>query len=76
MSNNRGGQGTVITKSYSSSVKYDGNGQPQKETYSSQSISQTDGRGKTIGEKKSAYQNSRTNEQKAAHERVLDNKGI
>lgn len=69
-----GGGGTVITKSYSSCVKYDQNGQPQKETYSTSSIQATDERGKRIGEKQSAYQNSKTREQKAAQERYLDNK--
>ena len=68
-------QGTVFTKSYSSSVKYDHNGVPQKEVYSSQSMSAIDDKGKKISEKQSAYQNSKTREEKAAHEKILDNKG-
>jgi len=38
-------------------------------------MSLTDKNGKRIGEKQSAYQNTKTKEEKAAHERHLDNKG-
>jgi len=69
------GSGTVIMKSYSSSVKYDRDGQPHKEEYSSQSMSTVDESGNRLGEKKSAYQNTKTREQKAAHEKVYDTKG-
>ena len=69
------GRGTVISsKSYSSTIQT-GDGQPQKEEYSSQSMSTVDETGKRLGEKKSAYQNTRTREQKAAHEKVYDIKG-
>jgi len=67
--------GTFISKSYVSKVKYDQNGQPHKETYHTQSISQTDKNGKRIKEKQQAYQNSKTGIQKAAHERMLDDRG-
>jgi len=72
---NRMGRGTVISsKSYSSSVQT-GNSQPEKEEYSSQSMRTFDEQGKVIGEKKSAYQNTKTKEQKAAHAKVYDTKG-
>jgi hypothetical protein len=58
-----------------SKVKYDGQGQPHKETYQTQSIKQIDREGKSIQEKQQAYQNSRTGVQKAAHERLLNEKG-
>ncbi len=67
--------GTFISNSYVSSVNYDNNGQPHKETYQSQSIRQTDNEGKRIQEKQQAYQNTRTGVQKAAHERMLNEKG-
>jgi hypothetical protein len=76
----RGGMGnmpgTVITKSYVSKVNYDDNGRPQKETYQSQSIKQTDRDGKSIKEKQHAYENTKSGLQKAAHERRLNDKGI
>jgi hypothetical protein len=67
--------GTFISKSYVSKVNYDQNGQPHKETYQTQSIRQTDKDGKKIQEKQQAYQNSKTGMQKAAHERLLNEKG-
>ena len=67
--------GTFISKSYVSSVKYDGTGRPHQEVYQSQSIKQTDKNGKKIQESQKAYQNSSTGVQKAAHERVLNDKG-
>lgn len=73
-----GGQnlpGTFISKSYVSSVKYDKNGKPHKEEFSSQSIKQTDKQGKKIQESQNAYQNSSTKVQKAAFERLLNDKG-
>ena len=68
--------GTVITKSYVSKVNYDQNGQPHKETYQTQSIKQTDREGKKIQEKQQAYQNTKSGVQKAAHERLLNEKGV
>jgi len=67
---------TVITKSYVSTVKYDKNGRPQKETYQTQSIKQTDNEGKKIQERQQAYQNTKSGIQKAAHERLLNDKGV
>lgn len=67
--------GTFISKSYVTKVKYNENGQPESETYQTQSIRQTDKDGKRIQEKQRAYQNTRTGEQKAAHERLLNDKG-
>ncbi len=69
-------KGTVITKSYVSKVNYDDSGRPQRETYQTQSIKQTDQDGKKIKEKQQAYQNSKSGVQKAAHERVLNDKGV
>jgi hypothetical protein len=66
---------TVIQKSYVSKVNYGGNGEPQKETYQSQSIKQIDREGKKIQEKQQAYQNTGTGVQRAAHERRLNDKG-
>ena len=66
---------TVIQKSYVSKVNYNQNGQPQKETFKSQSIKQIDSEGKKIQEKQQAYENTGTGIQKAAHERRLNEKG-
>ncbi len=67
--------GTCISKSYVSTVKYDGSGRPHQEVYQSQSIRQTDNTGKRIQETQRAYQNSSTGVQKAAHEKLLNDKG-
>lgn len=67
--------GTSISKSYVSTVKYDSSGRPHQEVYQSQSIRQTDNTGKKIQETQRAYQNSSTGVQKAAHERLLNDRG-
>lgn len=67
--------GTCVSKSYVSSVKYDNSGRPHQEVYQSQSIRQTDNTGKRIQETQRAYQNNSTGVQKAAHERLLNEKG-
>ena len=69
------GPGTVITKSYSSKIDYR-DGQPHQECYQSQSINQIGTDGHKISEKQEAYKNSRTGVQKAAHQRILDDKGM
>ena len=69
------GPGTVISKSYSSKVDYV-DGQPHQECYQSQSINQIGQDGHKISEKQEAYKNSMTGVQKAAHQRILDDKGI
>ena len=69
------GPGTVITKSYSSKIDYR-DGQPHQECYQSQSINQIGSDGHKISEKQEAYKNSRTGVQKAAHQRVFDDKGM
>ena len=69
------GPGTVITKSYSSKIDYR-DGQPHQECYQSQSINQIGSDGHKISEKQEAYKNSRTGVQKAAHQRILDDKGM
>jgi hypothetical protein len=69
------GPGTVISKSYCSRVDYR-DGQPHQECYQSQSINQIGQDGHKISEKQEAYKNSRTGVQKAAHQRILDDKGM
>ena len=69
------GPGTVISKSYCSKVDYR-DGQPHQECYQSQSINQIGQDGHKISEKQEAYKNSRTGIQKAAHQRILDDKGM
>ena len=69
------GPGTVIAKSYCSKVDYR-DGQPHQECYQSQSINQIGQDGHKISEKQEAYKNSRTGVQKAAHQRILDDKGM
>jgi hypothetical protein len=69
------GPGTVISKSYCSKVDYR-DGQPHQECYQSQSINQIGQDGHKISEKQEAYKNSRTGVQKAAHQRILDDKGM
>jgi hypothetical protein len=69
------GTGTVITKSYSSKIDYR-DGRPHQECYQSQSINQIGKDGHKISEKQEAYKNSRTGVQKAAHQRLLDDKGM
>ena len=69
------GPGTVISKSYCSKVDYK-DGQPHQECYQSQSINQIGQDGHKISEKQEAYKNSRTGVQKAAHQRLLDDKGM
>jgi hypothetical protein len=74
MGNNRGA-GSYIQQSYVSSVKYNKDGQPEKETYKTQMIRQTDKDGKRIQETQQAYQNSQTGIEKASHERLLNDRG-
>ena len=69
------GPGTVITKSYSSKIDYR-DGRPHQECYQSQSINQIGRDGHKISERQEAYKNSRTGVQKAAHQRILDDKGM
>ena len=69
------GPGTVISKSYCSKVDYR-DGQPHQECYQSQSINQIGQDGHKISEKQEAYKNSRTGVQKAAHQRLLDDRGM
>jgi hypothetical protein len=68
-------QGTCFTKSYVSTVKYDTNGNPVVESYKSQSISQKETDGQIIKEKQEAYENTGVGLQKAAYEKLLNDKG-
>ncbi len=67
--------GSYYQKSYVSTVKYDKDGRPHKESYQSQTIKQTDKDGQKIQESQQAYQNTKTGIQKASHERLLNDKG-
>ena len=69
------GPGTFISKSYCNKVDYR-DGQPHQECYQSQSVNQIGQDGHKISEKQEAYKNSRTGIQKAAHQRILDGKGM
>ena len=72
--NRRGvNKGTMISQSYISKIDYS-SGQPVKESYQSRSIKQIGDHGHRISEKQEAYKNS-NGIQKAAHQRMLDNKG-
>ena len=69
-----GAPGTMISKTYMSKMDYSG-GQPHEESYQSQSIKQFGEGGHNISERQEAYKNSRTGMQKAAHQRLLDDRG-
>jgi len=63
-----------VSKSYSSTVSYNGSGEPVREVFQSESYNTVDEKGKKIGEKKIAYENTGIGIQKAAHEKHLDDK--
>ena len=69
---NMGGPGTMISKTYMSKIDYS-SGQPREESYQSQAIKQFGEH--NISERQEAYKNSYTGVQKAAHQRLLDDKG-
>ena len=66
-------KGTVISQSYISKIDYS-SGQPIQESYQSRAIRQIGEDGHKISEKQEAYKNS-NGIQKAAHQRLLDNRG-
>ena len=66
--------GTIISKSYCTRIDYS-DGVPHTECYSSQSINQIKDDHK-ISEKQEAYKNSRTGVEKAARQRIIDDKGV
>ena len=68
------GPGTMISKTYVSKVDFSG-GQPKEESYQSQAIKQFGEGGHSISEQQEAYKNSMTGVQKAAHQRLLDDRG-
>ena len=70
-----GGPGTMISKTYMSKMDYSG-GQPREESYQSQSIKQIGEDGHNISERQEAYKNSMTGMQKAAHQRLFDDRGM
>ena len=68
------GPGTMISKTYCSKIDYS-SGQPKEESYQSQAIKQFGEGGHSISERQEAYKNSMTGVQKAAHQRLLDDRG-
>jgi len=68
------GPGTMISKTYCSKIDFSG-GQPKEESYQSQAIKQFGEGGHSISEQQEAYKNTMTGVQKAAHQRLLDDKG-
>ena len=74
MGGSMGAPGTMISKTYMSKIDYS-SGQPQEESYQSQAIKQFGEGGHNISERQEAYKNSYTGVQKAAHQRLLDDRG-
>ena len=74
MGGNMGGPGTMISKTYMSKIDYS-SGQPKEESYQSQAIKQFGEGGHNISERQEAYKNTYTGVQKAAHQRLLDDRG-
>lgn len=70
-----GNAGSCITKSYVSSIKYDSNGKPQKQEFSSQSINQINKDGTKISESKHAFADSEQGVKKASHQRMINDQG-
>ena len=68
------GPGTMISKTQCSKIDYS-SGQPREESYQSQAIKQFGEGGHSISEQQEAYKNSMTGVQKAAHQRLLDDRG-
>jgi hypothetical protein len=75
MNMGKGGQGTVISKSYVSTVKYDENGNPVKKEYTSQGIDQYNQDGTKISEKKQGFKDFEKGIKKASHQRTLNDVG-
>jgi hypothetical protein len=69
------GEGTCISRSYVSSTKYNEKGEPETESYQTQSIKHTDKDGHRINEKQEAYKNSLSGVEKVSHQTMLDGKG-
>ena len=69
------GEGTCISRSYVSSTKYNEKGEPETESYQTQSIKHTDKDGHKINEKQEAYKNSLSGVEKVSHQTMLDGKG-
>lgn len=63
-----------VSKSYCSTVSYNGSGEPIREVFKSEAYNTVDQTGKKIGESKTAYENTAKGIQKAAHEKHLNDK--
>ena len=70
-----GSEGTCVSKSYVSSTKYNEKGEPETETYQTQSVKHTDKDGHKIHEKQEAYKNTLSGVEKVSHQTMLDGKG-
>ena len=70
-----GSEGTCFSKSYVSSTKFNEKGEPETETYQTQSIKHTDKDGHKINEKQEAYKNTLSGVEKVSHQKLLDGKG-
>lgn len=70
-----GGSGTIISKSYISSVNYDKDGKPVRKEYTSQALNQIGHDGTKISETKQSYKDSDKGIKKASHQRMLNDQG-
>ena len=66
---------SCFSRSFVSKSTYDGTGEPKKEVFQQETYSKVDEKGKKIKESKAAYENTYKGIQKAAHEKVIDEKG-
>jgi len=71
-----GGHTEYSTQAFSNKVQYDGSGnQPHREFFQNKVAGVVDN-GHKLEECQSTYQNNSTGQYKAAHQRVLDDKGV
>lgn len=70
-----GGNGTMISKSYVSTVNYDKDGKPVRKEYTSQALNQIGQDGTKISETKQSYKDSQKGIKKASHQRMLNDQG-
>lgn len=68
----QGGQGTVISNSYVSTLNYDSNGQPIRKEYSSQAFNKYGQNGTNISESRQQYRDSGKGIKKVSHQRTLN----
>ena len=73
INNNINNNSTCVSKYYCTKIE-NNNGKPYEETYESESINQNNN-GHKISEKKELYKNTKKGVQKAAQQKILDEKG-